>query len=339
MSGGVGQRLRPLTQSLPKPMAPVCNRPILEHMIALLKQHGYNEIILLLYYLPAAIRDYLGDGRRFGVNLRYMAADKDYGTAGAVRLVAESLSETFLVLSGDLLTNLNLSEFTAFHAARTALATLALAPVVNPEPFGNVTLSEDARITRFVEKPSHRKDRSSLVNAGIYLLEPDIFDFIPQDEEYLFARDLFPRLVAEGLSPSGFVGDSYWRDLGTPEAYLQGNLDVRLGRFRTPLQPPQQESDFCGPGCRIATNVHLKNSVLGRNCRIGQGTIIRNSVLWDDVTIGQQCHLEHCVVAGSVTIGERVKLQTNVTIGEGAVIADDAIVPSGSRINPEVRPG
>lgn len=332
MAGGVGRRLQPLTSTLPKPMVPVLNRPILEHTISLLKRHGCTEVILLLYYLPTAIRDYFGDGHHLGVNLHYVVADKDYGTAGAVRLASDLLNERFLVLSGDLLTNLNLSDFVTFHATQTAIASLALARVPNPEPFGNVTLSDDSCITRFIEKPARGEEQFPLVNAGIYILEPHIFDFIPPQEEFLFARDLFPQLLAAGSCLSGFVADIYWKDLGNPEAYLQGNLDVRQGRVRTGLQTSDRDVEFIGDGCMIATGAQLENSVLGQNCCVERDAFIKNTVLWDDVEVGKQCHIQQSVVARAVRIGERVTFQTNVAVGEGATIASGSILPAGARI-------
>jgi len=222
MAGGSGTRLRPLTCDLPKPMVPILNRPIAEHIINLLRRHGITEIIATLHYLPDVMRDYFQDGSDFGVQMTYaVEEDQPLGTAGCVKNVADLLDETFLVISGDSITDINLSEAIAFHKRKGAKATLVLAHMANPLEFGVVITDEDGRIRRFLEKPSSSEIFSDTVNTGTYILEPEVLDYLPANEESDFSKDLFPLLLEKDQSLYGYAAEGYWCDVGHLDAYRE----------------------------------------------------------------------------------------------------------------------
>ncbi len=231
MAGGEGSRLRPLTCDCPKPMMRLMNRPIMQYAVELLAAHGVTEIAATLGYQPDAILDYFGDGSALGVSLRWFVEPAPLGTAGGVRQAREMLDETFAVLSGDGLTDLNLTEAAAFHRQRGALATLVLRREPNPSEYGVVCMDEDGRIRRFYEKPGRCDLVSDLINTGVYILEPEVLDRIPADRPYDFGHDLFPRLAEEGAPLFGYVMNGYWCDVGTPLSYYQCCVDALRGRL------------------------------------------------------------------------------------------------------------
>src|SRR4029453_5178003 len=220
LAGGEGTRLRPLTSNQPKPMMPLVNKPMLEHLVTLRERHGFDDIVVTVAYLGNQIRDYFGDGSDFGVTMRYATEDTPLGTAGSVRNASAQLDDTFLVISGDVLTDIDLSELIDAHRDSGALASIALKRVENPLEFGIVITSPDGEIEPFLEKPSGGQGSSDTINTGLYVLEPDVFEFIPPDEVVDFAGDVFPAALAKGLSLHGHVADGYWEDVGTNEAYL-----------------------------------------------------------------------------------------------------------------------
>lgn len=292
LAGGLGTRLRPLTHLRPKPMVPVVNRPILEHTLELLRQHQITEILMLLYYMPDAIKNHFGNGSEFGVNIEYITAKEDFATAGAVRLAASKLRGSFLVISGDVITDLDLSAFLAFHRAQNALGTMALSRVANPTAFGLVDLDSSNQITRFVEKPEQGEIFTNLVNAGIYVFEPDIFERIAENQKVYFERSLFPAMAEHGQPLFGFEHDGYWIDVGIMETYLQVHRDYFSGKIAlNPLNASETETQIgtqcrfvgkvvLGPNSIIHDRVRICDSVIGTNCVIGENTSLENSIVW-----------------------------------------------------------
>jgi mannose-1-phosphate guanylyltransferase/phosphomannomutase len=220
MAGGFGTRLRPLTQSLPKPMVPMANRPMLNHIVDLLKRHGLRDYVSLLYFQPEEITNFFRDGKDFGVNMKYMLAESDLGTAGSVKNAEDHFrGERVLVISGDVLTNFDLTEAVKFHEARKAKASMVLTRLENPLAYGVVITEPDGSVTRFLEKPTWGEVFSDTINTGIYILEPEVFERIPAGEPFDFSRDLFPAILEDGEPLYGYVAPGYWRDVGNLSEY------------------------------------------------------------------------------------------------------------------------
>ncbi|WP_199249579.1 mannose-1-phosphate guanyltransferase [[Phormidium] sp. ETS-05] len=352
MAGGSGTRLRPLTCDLPKPMVPILNRPIAEHIVNLLRQHDITEIIATLHYLPDVMRDYFQDGSDFGVQMTYaVEEDQPLGTAGCVKNIAELLDSTFLVISGDSITDFDLTAAIQFHKAKKSKATLVLAKVPNPIEFGVVITSPQGRIRRFLEKPSTSEIFSDTVNTGTYILEPEVLDYLPANQECDFSKDLFPLLLEKDEPMYGYVASGYWCDVGHLEAYREAQYDALAGKVR--LEFPYEERS---PGMWVGQNTYLDPSVkieapvlIGHNCRIGPrvqiepGTIIGDNVtigadadlkrpiLWNGVIVGEEAHLHACVTARGVRVDRRAH------IGEGAVVGSLSSVGEEAQINTSVR--
>jgi mannose-1-phosphate guanylyltransferase/phosphomannomutase len=353
MAGGFGTRLRPLTNHLPKPMIPMANRPIMEHIVALLKAHGLDDILTLLYFQPEIIERHFGDGAEFGVRMRHVSAAEDYGTAGAVKNAETFLDDTFVIISGDVLTDIDLTEAVRFHKDRGALATIVLTRVENPLEYGVVITGDDGRITRFLEKPSWSEVFSDTINTGIYILEPRALDFVPAGREFDFARDLFPRLLAEGRAPYGYVAAGYWRDVGDLIEYRLAHQDilggvVRItmpGRLIEGLEAPiwlgeESRVDFTaslrggvlvGKHAQIGANARISRSVIGDNCVIEEGASISGCVLWNNVFVGSRAALRENVV------GQRSVIKAKARLFEGALIGDHCRVGEGSVVKAEVK--
>ena len=231
MAGGEGTRLRPLTSNQPKPMVSLCGKPCMEYIVELLKKHGIDETVVTLMFLPKVIRDYFGDGSSLGVSMQYSVEQSPAGTAGSVKLAEDHLrDDTFIVISGDALTDFDLSEIVAFHKQRGAMVTIALKRVENPLEFGVVVVDDEGRIERFLEKPTWGQVFSDTVNTGIYVLEPEVFDHIPADDPYDFSQDLFPKLFEMGAPLYGYVAEGYWQDIGSLPQYLTANRDLLDGK-------------------------------------------------------------------------------------------------------------
>ncbi|MFC1930794.1 sugar phosphate nucleotidyltransferase [Chloroflexota bacterium] len=332
--GGEGTRLRPLTYIMPKSMVPVLNHPFLEHTIAYLKQYGVKQIILALSYYPEAIRDYFGDGSNLGTQLTYFVESTPMGTAGAVKNAEQCLGGTFIVLNGDVFTDINIADMIAFHRSKGAKATIALTRVDNPCAFGVVETSGDGRIQKFIEKPSPDKVTSNWINAGIYILEPEVLKYVPEGCHYMFEKGLFPLLLEMGETVYGYHFDGYWLDIGTPEKYLCLNCDLLLSKVKNFLGSHLRNDEvFCdkeavihpsarisGPaiiasGCRISQNVHVKGPVImAPDCYIGEGASLEESVLWQGVQIGAGAILKQCVIGSNTKIGDKEKVANRVVV-------------------------
>src|SRR5688500_17395158 len=232
MAGGEGTRLRPLTSNQPKPMVPIVGKPCMEHIVELLRQHGLEDVIVTLAFMPQSIRSYFGAGETYGVTIRYSVEESPAGTAGSVKLAEDALEETFLVISGDALCDIDLSSLISFHRAKEGLVTIALKSVENPLEFGIVVTDADGRIERFLEKPSWGQVFTDTINTGIYVIEPEVLRHVPTDRPYDFSKELFPLLLAMGRQLYGYVADGYWQDIGNLDQFRQANFDALDERVR-----------------------------------------------------------------------------------------------------------
>jgi mannose-1-phosphate guanylyltransferase/phosphomannomutase len=352
MAGGEGSRLRPLTSRRPKPLAPVLNKPVMEHIVDLLRLHGVTEIVGTLHYLADEIESYFGDGSAFGVSMKYVVEDTPLGTAGAVKLAEDMLSDgPFLIVSGDALTDLDLTAFAAEHARSEAQATIALQRVNNPLEFGVVITDENRRINRFLEKPSWGEIFSDTINTGIYVLDPSIFAYMERGKNYDFSRDIFPRMLFEGKIVQGYISGDYWTDIGNLQQYQQANYDALSGKVRV-QNPGTQTSPgvWAGEGCRIDPGAHILGPVvLGKNVTIEAGatvgpeTIIGNAgivakhaklhraIAWEDCYFGEFSSLTEC------TLADRNIVKDHVSIGEGSVVGSNCTLGSGAVIRPNIK--
>lgn len=355
MAGGSGTRLRPLTCDMPKPMVPVLNRPMAEHIINLLKRHNIREIIATLHYLPDVMRDYFGDGSEFDVQMTYAVEEEQpLGTAGCVKNVEELLDDTFLVISGDSMTDFDLSAAIEFHKRKQSKATLILARVPNPVEFGVVITDEDNRIKRFLEKPSSSEIFSDTVNTGTYILEPKVLQHLPDNEECDFSKDLFPLLLERGDPMYGYIADNYWCDVGHLEAYRESQYEALQGDVKIDFAYPQQSSGIrVGENTTIDPSAHIQPPVLiGNNCRIGPrvnieaGTVIgdnvivgaeadlKSPIIWNGVVIGEQAHLWACSISRGARIDRRAHIHEGVTLGALCTVGEEAQISQGVRVWP-----
>ena len=270
MAGGEGTRLRPQTSNLPKPMLPLVGRPMMEHIVSLLRRHGITDIVVTVAFLPNAIRSYFGDGSELGVRMVYATEESPLGTAGSVRNAREQLTERFLVISGDVLTDIDLSSVIAFHEKNRATATLALCAVENPLEFGIVITREDGSIERFLEKPGWGQVFSDTINTGIYVLEPEIFDRIPEGRAVDFSSEVFPAVLDAGEPLFGYVADGYWEDVGTTAAYLKAHEDILDGRVQVDVAGFElRPGIWVGKGSSIDPSVDIVGpAFIGENCTI-----------------------------------------------------------------------
>ena len=354
MAGGEGTRLRPLTSNAPKPMLPVANRPMMEHIIHLLKEHGFDEIVVTVAFLANHIKTYFGDGAEFGVTMRYADEPVPLGTAGSVGNARAFLDDTFLVISGDVLTDIDLTKVLEFHREKGAVATIGLTPVENPLEFGIVITREDGSIERFLEKPTWGQVFSDTINTGIYVFEPEIFDFIPEGRSVDFSGEVFPALLAAGKPLFGAVVEGYWEDVGTLEAYLSSHKDVLDGKVLASvpgflvndgvwlgegaeISPDAQVIGPCviGPGCKIEAGCRVgEYSVLGSNVRLLGDVQVERSVLHDNVYVGTGARMRGAVIGRSSSIRNSVRIDEGVVIGDEVFVGNEAVISSDVKIYP-----
>ena len=356
MAGGQGTRLRPLTSDQPKPMIPIVNLPCMEHIVGLLGRHGFTDIAVTLQFLPDEIRDYFGDGSGWGVNIGYSVEDAPAGTAGSVKMAEQQLGlqgERLLIISGDALTDADLSRLARFHEQKGSEATMVLKSVENPLDFGIVITEEDGRISRFLEKPAWGQVFSDTVNTGIYLLESSVMGEIPdpEDGEYDFSKELFPKLLDEGRPLFGYVTDDYWEDIGTLEQFAGAQRDVLDGKVNG-VRPPGtrlRENIFVGRRAQVDDDDLEGPVVIGENVRVDEGAKISPySVIADNVVVSAGATVERSVVAEGTYIGEGAELvgtlvgrnsyvQARARLLERSALGDDVIVGEGATIAPEVK--
>ncbi len=353
MAGGSGTRLRPLTCDLPKPMVPILNRPIAEHIINLLKRHNITEIIATLHYLPDSMRDYFQDGNDFGVQITYaVEEDQPLGTAGCVKNIAELLDDTFLVISGDSITDFDLQAAINFHRSKNSKATLILTHVPNPIEFGVVITDEENRINRFLEKPSTSEIFSDTVNTGTYILEPEVLEYLPVNQECDFSKDLFPLLLEKGEPMYGYVAQGYWCDVGHLEAYREAQYDILAAKVEADFAYKKDESSdlwigqntfidptaeieapaIIGDNCRIGPRVHIEaGTVVGDNVTIGADANLKRPIVWNGAIIGEEAQLSACVISRGTRVDRRARVL------EGAVVGSLSTVGEEAQISPSVR--
>lgn len=277
--GGQGTRLRPLTEWLPKPMLPIANRPFLEHQVAHLRYHGATRIVLACGYRPDAIRDHFGDA------LEYVVEDQPLGTGGAIAFAARGIDETFVVCNGDILTDLDLTALVAFHRSRRATATLALQPVDDPSRYGLVRTTEHGEVEAFIEKPEPGQVDVDTINAGTYVMEPEVLDLVPPDVAVSVEREVFPELVGNGLY--GRTERVGWIDIGTPESYLTANLtEMDEGGTVDPTAEIDPSADVLdsvvGPGAVVGAGARVSRSVLLAGARVAPGAEVSGQVIGMD---------------------------------------------------------
>jgi mannose-1-phosphate guanylyltransferase/phosphomannomutase len=327
MAGGFGTRLRPLTCNIPKPMVPMLNRPMMEHIVELLKKHGMTDLVATLYYQPEVITNYFGDGRALGVSLQYLKAEADYGTAGSVRNAKEFLDQRFLIISGDVFTDFDLSAAIRYHEEKKAKATIVLTHSSNPLQFGVVLTHDDGKISRFLEKPSWGEVFSDTINTGIYILEPEVLDLIPPKEEFDFSKNLFPLMLERDLGLYGYVAEGYWRDIGNLNEYQDAHFDALRGVVKVNIPGSADGGVYVGEQTKVETErKNLSGTVvIGRNSRIHPKVIISNSVIGNDCEILPGSIVRNCVIWGGTQIGARAELSMDV-VGSKCIIGDDAII-------------
>ncbi len=363
MAGGFGTRIQPLTNSRPKPMLPVMNRPMMEHTMMMLKDLGITEFIVLLYFKPEVIQNYFQDGSNFGIKITYIVPDNDYGTAGAVKLAQEQIgNENFIIISGDLVTDFNFQKLFDFHSSQKAQLSIGLTSVENPLAFGVVIANEDHVIEKFLEKPSWGEVFSDTINTGIYIIEPKILDFIPKEENFDFAKDLFPKLMEEKIPLMAYNLKGYWRDVGNPQSYREVHEDIFNKKIKIHFSGKKKKYSegvlytnsknkvaksveimgtvLLGKNVTIEKNVKLKDVVIGDNVTIGESCKIKNSVLWENIEVQNNVLLDNSVICNHNFIGRNVVanagliLAENCDIGELTKIEKDVTIWSDKKIEP-----
>ncbi len=352
MAAGLGTRLRPLTDLISKPMAPIVNKPVMEHIIELLVKYSFTDVVCNLHWFPDAIRDHFGDGSRFGLSISYSFEEALLGTAGGVKNVEGFFeSNTFIVMSGDALTDIDLAEVMHFHKQKGGLATLVLTEIDEPSQYGVVLLDKDKKITGFQEKPLSGEEKSNLANSGIYIFNKEIFDYIPPKTFYDFGRNVFPDLLEKGVTYYGFKHNHYWNDVGNLEEYQKGNFDALEGKVKLNIPGNQiRDGVWVGKHCRIQEEVVIIPPVcIGDNCTIKRGAkLFGPIILGDNTIVDERAVLYRGIKWGSgyigkdasligAIIGYNTKIKDKASVLEKAVIGSKSIIGDGIIIHPSVK--
>ena len=351
MAGGEGTRLRPLTCNRPKPMVPIANKPVMEHIVNLLKRHRVEEVAVTLQYMPDLIKEHFNNGSEFGLRIRYYVEQAPLGTAGSVKNAEDFLDDTFIVISGDALTDIDLDRALEFHINKGSVATLVLKKVDIPLEYGVVVTDDDGRITRFLEKPSWGEVFSDTVNTGIYILSPEVLKYFKKNEMFDFSRDLFPILLKEERPMYGYVTEDYWCDIGDLKAYIQSHMDILNGQVRLDLPGKQlKQGVWMGEGTEIDDDVSIMSPcIIGNNCKIRSGALIGSySVVGDNNIIEERTGIKRSIIwknnildrnvqlRGSV-VCNKVHLRDGVSAFEQSVIGDDTIIRPNAVIKPNIK--
>ncbi len=346
--------MRPLTSTIPKPVVPLGDRPFIAYMIEWLRSHGVEDVVLACGFMAAGVRSVIGDGSALGVRVRYIEEPEPLGTGGALKYAEELLENRFLMLNGDVLTDIDLSSQLAQHERTEARATLALVPVEDPSAYGLVQCGSDHAVQQFIEKPEPGAATTNLINAGAYVLEHDVLDdMAPAGTNISIERDVFPQLIGRGLF--GYAGSGYWLDIGTPERYLQGTFDILEGQVQTELGRrlaaassalieigSSMEGNVVAPAviqrrCEVALDATIGPlAVLGPGVSIGERAVVERSVVLEGSTIGAGSTVRSAIVGPRVRIGEGCRIEGDVVLGEGAVVGSGNVVEPGARIFPGV---
>ncbi len=357
MAGGFGTRMRPLTINLPKPMIPMVNRPIMEIIVDLLKKHKLTDQIGVVFYQPEIITEYFHDGADFGIQMQYKAAESDLGTAGSVKNCQSMIGkERFVVISGDVLTDFDLTAAIKFHEQRKAKATMILTRVENPLAFGVVITSKDGKIERFLEKPTWGEVFSDTVNTGIYILEPEVLDLIPEQVDFDFSKNLFPLMLKENMPLYGYIAEGYWADIGNLDQYRLAHQDIFNGKVEVNIPGSRMNKigkeiwagENChidpstklsgtvvlGNNCNIGKNVKITNSVLGDGCQVEEGAVLTNAILWRNVAIGAEAQVKECVISSGTDVQEKANIFEGAIISDNCTIGKEAVVKAGVKVWP-----
>ncbi|NPE29131.1 NDP-sugar synthase [Methanococcoides sp. SA1] len=363
MCGGEGTRLRPLTFERPKPSIPILNKPSVVHLIEHLAKEGFTEIVITIGYMAEKIEEDLGDGRMFGVHIEYVYEEKRLGTAGGVKNAEEFLKdEPFMIVGGDHVMDLSLRTIYRQHEMNDAMVTIGLMSIDDPREFGIADMDVNNRIHRFLEKPGPGEIFSNLASTGIYMCSPEIFDWIPKDEKYDFAKDLFPALMDKGKNINGMLVRGQWTDVGSSTAYrqaqrwmleslpgtsIEGNFNTKDARIKGPLKIGNNvivgtNSALVGPMV-IGENTTIGDNVLigpytaiGSNCVIKDNCRILSSYIFNDVTIGSNTNASGSIIDNNTIVGQNCNLENGTVIGPRVIIRDDATIHSDVKIWPEV---
>ena len=355
MAGGEGTRLRPMTANQPKPMLPVVNRPIMEHVLRLLRKHGLTETVVTVQFLASMVRNYFGDGEDFGMSLQYATEETPLGTAGSVKNAEDALrDEPFLVISGDALTDIDLSDLIAFHKDNDALVTVALARVPDPLEFGIVIVDDNGKIQRFLEKPTWGQVFSDTVNTGIYVMEPEVLDHVAAGQVVDWSADVFPKLLESGAPLYGWIADGYWEDVGSLESYVKAQADVLTGKVDVEIAgfevspgiwvadgaEVDPDAVLTGPLCvgdyaKIEAGAQLREfTVVGSNVIVKEGAFLHRAIVHNNVYIGRGATLRGCVVGKNTDVMSQSRIEEGASVGDECVIEPDSYVSAGVKVYP-----
>lgn len=353
--GGEGTRLRPLTCNTVKAMVPIVNRPFLEHLLAYLRSHGVDDIVVTLCYLPDCIERSLGNGMKSGVKLAYVMEETPLGTAGAVKNAESHLDGTFFVFNGDIITNIDLRAMLSFHRDRHALATIALTPVENPSAYGVVETAGDGRVERFIEKPSPGQASTNLINAGVYILEPAVLRGVADGTRCMFEHHVFPALLSDRAPVFAYPTRDYWIDIGTPEKYRQVQYDLLLGKCASHLENGATPGDRVrtkgtevhpsavvegpvafGANCSIGPGARITGpAVLGDGCIISDGSTVEKTILWRNVRVGPGASVRDSVIGDNCSVGNHAIIDAGSVVGDNVVITAGSHLQTGDRVWPD----
>jgi len=358
MAGGEGTRLRPLTSLRPKPMVPIVNRPVMEHIVALCHWHGIDDVVATLQFMPQVIQDYFGDGEEWGVSLDYATEDTPMGTAGSVKNAEQLLdSDPFVVISGDSLTDIDLTKLVEFHKAKGSAVTIALKRVPDPLEFGVVITDDDGKVERFLEKPTWGQVFSDTINTGIYVIEPEVLQFVPKTGQFDFSAELFPLLMKKGYPLFGYVADGYWGDIGSLQSYVQAHWDIldgKVGVFIPGVKAAEElwigegadidQDAFLGNHVVIGANAKVRAgarigdyAVLGDSCLLGVGACAERSIVWSDSFVGAGAEIRGAVVCRRADIRARARIENGAVIGDESMIGHGAVVGTDVAVFPYKR--
>ncbi len=355
--GGEGTRLRPITSRVPKPVVPLVGRPFVGFILENLARHSVSHAVFSAGYLAGALRGAIGDGRRYGLSVSYVVEQQPLGTAGAIKNAeAELDGGSLFAFNGDVLTDVDLTAMQEFHRERAARATILLTRVDDPRRYGLVEIDDRGRVGAFVEKPGADYSvplHGALINAGVYLLEADVLDLIPAGQQVSIERGVFPQLAAAGQLYA-YVSDAYWRDIGTPESYLQAHFDLLQSTVATSVATDVGSSYLyvapdavVAPGARVVPPAHVGAgttlapgsrvgplAVVGAGCTLASGAEVRESVVQDDVQVGAHCTVERSILVSGVSLGADTRV-VNAVIGEGCRIGADNVIANGCSLFPD----
>lgn len=351
MAGGEGTRLRPLTLSAPKPLVPVCNKPMMEHILEKARESGITEYLATLYYLGDEIKAHFGDGAGWGVRMDYSVEETPLGTAGAVKILEDRIDGTFVILSGDSMTDIDVGEAVKFHKKAGSMATIVLTRVDTPLEYGVVIIDNDGKIIRFLEKPGWGEVFSDTVNTGIYVLEPEVFKYMVSGKNYDWSKDIFPMLLAEGRPLYGCVLDGYWCDIGNLKQYREVHEDAMNGKVKivpggkqikrkvwvgegTEISPLAKivAPTIIGAHCRISAGAAVNEfSIIGDNCTIEEGASVTRAVIWNNTYIGRKATATGCILCRNTIVQEEAK------IGDGAIVGDNCNIGKGATVKQQVK--